>query len=405
MGNSNKLLGIVLFMISPIVSIIIAIDQIALRKRNGFILLSLIIGLFLFMYEPSLKVDLARYYLSHEVISRFENVDELMVFLNKYPDFFLYGSSYILSRVGLSFQYYLLFITIINTSLTFFVFYDIIKNVNVTKNRVLLLFSFFVVMIGLDWIIGASRQFTAFSFLLFFYYFGIWKGEKKFDLLVPLTLLVHFSSIGLVIIYYVSKFLLTKRTALKYVFYLSFIMYLIPTSFISSIVKQQMSSYSFVMEKKVYSNKLDSYALSGNSDLASSIDANITTYGRIALLLKTTIPFVLVIIITLFGGLKFDSFYYLLFILVNVTNGLISIHGRHLSFLFMIFSIFFIRDNLLKKRINLWNVIFIGFMILNSLFFFGISYSERVMNVFLDPKFLSLITIFMKDVSYSILIE
>jgi len=400
--NLNKFEFLV-FIINPFLLLPTIVDLIALKQKQAYYLLALIFGLIVYMYEPTLNKDLSRYYLAYDQVSSFSSISELSFFLKRYPDRFLYVFSFLLSKVGLGFQFYALFMTFINLLLVFSIYIDLIERFTLSKQLNLLLFTFFIIMIGLGWIIGVSRQFTAFAIILYSYYFGIWKGEKKMDIFILTALIVHFSSIGLITIYYLAKYFVSKKGVIKYLFYLSFIFYFIPQGFITTIIRQNVLTNTFLSENRVYSGKVESYTLEKNEGKIKSIEENINIYGRIQTLLEFSIPFTLIVLYTLFGKIKFDNFYYLVFIFVNISNNFLSIYKRFFSFAMMVFAIFFIYNILSKKKVSFIDFMFINLMIVSSLFIFYLGYGDRMMRIFFDSHILSLVSILSKNVSYDIL--
>ena len=401
MKAKNNYAPIIAFIISPILSFPLIMDLIASRRRYAYTLLAIIMGLVVYMYEPILSRDLARYYLVFEEVAKFTSVKELLWLLEYKGDYFLYSFSFLLSRVGLDFQFYVLIVTIFNMLLLFSIYKDIIKAYFLTKQKNIILFGFFIAMVGLGWVIGVSRQFTAFALIAYCYYFGIIKREKTPNFIILASMLIHFSSVGLILIYFTAKYIPIKQNLIKVVFYASFTMYFIPNNFIKTIISTNILTSSYFSESDVYSDKLEAYTLTANDERLEEIN-NAKEIVKIRRLLFGTLPFLMLVAITIFSKILFDKFYYFLFIFINMTYGFTSIHGRHLSFLFIVFAIFYIKQTLEKKEEKFYFIIPFFYMILLFTNFY-LLYKKDLQNIFFSKNILNWISILTKEINYDTL--
>lgn len=392
--DSNGVFALIICVISPLLSLPFFLDLIALKKKYAFFFLALIVGLITSMYHPDSSKDLYRYYEGYEIISKIDSFDSFVSnYLSYRTDYYLYVFTYVLTRLGIGFKFYVLFNATLNYYLFISVFYDLIKKYSITKPLLLFLLLFFTIMIGLSGIISVSRNFTAFAIVIYSYYFGIWKNNKKNDYLILLVPFIHFSTLIFVLIYFISKYIKPSLKLLRIVLYFSFLTYLIPAKESANIVKSFQQENSF---ESTYDNKLTSYTQKGNLDRIDKI-AESNVYGKISKLISRTIPFILLIFISYTLRQELDVFYYITFILVNVTSPYLSMTYRFYILLNIIFSLFYIRYVLKGKRMGYKQVLYITFMIIQSVFLFVVSYRTDLLMIFSDSSVLSLIGMLIKE--------
>jgi EpsG family len=386
------------YLISPFLTLPVVIDLVVRNKKVGYILLSILLGLMVYMYEPGITADLYRYYERFEAISNMTSFSEVLIYTERTSDFGLYFFQYLLGITGGSFQIYLLLVTILNTSLLFYVIRKIIDKIEANKSTRLLLFTFLFATITINWIMGASRFFTAISIMVFSYYIGIVEQKRKGDLIIFLAPFFHFSTIALLAIYFIAKYVKIPASIFRIIFIVSLTFYLIPKDVSQNIVRTVILQKEIV--EGVYEDKVEAYTL--DKDYKEKGREMLNYAGLVVQFIIGKVPFILIVLFTLFAGFKFDKFYYLVFTLVNVTSAFETVSGRFAYLLAILFALSMISYIYEKRKLNSFVIVFFSLRIIASLIL-AMQLSSQIASIFFNKRIVTLITILSKQISFSTL--
>lgn len=384
------------FLLSPFLTLPWVVDLIALGKKNGYIMFSILLGLIGYMYKPAISDDLYRYYEWFDTIRNMGEFSEVLLYTQSRTDFGLFFFQYLIGTLGGEFQIYVMIVTILNTSLLFYVVRKVINKGKISKGTNLLLFVFLLSTISLNWIIGASRYFTAISFVVFSYYVGIVEKKRLGDIIIFFAPFFHFSTIAFLIIYFVSKYVTMPRLILRIVFIISLGFYFIPKDLNQKVISTTLLQSELIGEN--YEKKVENYTL--EEDFNEKGRKLLNYAGLVMYYITSKLPLVLILLFTLFSGFKFDKFYYLVFTLVNVTSAFETVSGRFRYLLTILFSFWLIVHIYKLKRLDNFVNVFIPLKIFASIYAL-LKLFPQLIDIFFDTSILSTITILSKQVNFN----
>lgn len=339
------------FLLSPFMAIPLIGVQIVRKDKNVFLILAILIGILSFLYIPNLVDDKATYYERYEVFVNYTFSDfQYYLVATKRPDFIFESLIFLFSKLNLNIQYLFLFCTsFISFSIFRFIYtMATLKGDAVNFKNVVLLslfsLSFLTLFSGIRFYLATSVLLFAFTFFL---KFGI---NKKFIVLMFITMQIHFSMVVFIVIFLALRYLNTKQ--ITYLFYFSFLLMF----FSSKLLDIAGSVLSF---SESYSNKVNVYTdnelttVSENASILNRIRNMWIYIAMLFIIASKNKNFVLVKVLML------------LCVVLNVVSSVPMVFNRY-SGLFKIFFIgYFLWYSYQNKKKYYWFylVLFISFFI------------------------------------------
>lgn len=195
--NKNRqynysILAFVCFIISPILSLPFILVGIFNREKFALFLTSLFIGVLSYYLIPSWELDISRYFLMYQEISmsNFNGFKLIVSEQNDYVFFFIY---YLLSRLGISFQFLLLIISTFNFYACLLVGDLILKKSKASRNSYFILMGSLILSLPILSMVSVSRFALAFTFFMLFVYNHLKKNKKLSYSFLALSCFTHFA--------------------------------------------------------------------------------------------------------------------------------------------------------------------------------------------------------------------
>src|SRR5690606_9712632 len=201
--------SLMLFLISPIVSLPFILEEIYLRRKGASFCLAMCMGVLTYLLVPDWSLDLARYYQHFDHISELD-FREFLEYLSLRSDYIFYFLFFITAKLGLKFQILLFLLSTFNFYVVFYIFDKI--SISFDNFRRFKYFIFLILSIGLIYYLTATRFTLAISFLLLFlynYYFA--DQKRKAYIFFGISIFIHVA-----IIFYLPFFLIIPRIKNKF---------------------------------------------------------------------------------------------------------------------------------------------------------------------------------------------
>ncbi|QCX53676.1 EpsG family protein [Elizabethkingia sp. JS20170427COW] len=349
--------SLVLFCLSPILSIPVLIYNIFKGNTLSTKLLIIIFGLIGFLYVPTITNDKARYLDRYELFSKF-TIHEFINFLAgiERPDFIFDISLYAFSYLNLPSQ---IFFFIVCTFSTYSIIHISTKlvSVNLSKEKKYGFIIFFILFsISLQTLFSGVRYYFGLSFLLWaIYYLILKKKTYKFILFFVLAICTHFS----LIIFFPAflAIIFFPQTNFRVLFIISLSFLILPKEVLGVLIEN-------VSPTEAYSSKADQYL--DNDLIGEGIKNNIA--NAIVFYTRQIWIYVAYIYLIFFKKKKenYDIILSLLFLIiftVNLTFSVPTVFSRYSTFIKILFAVIIIKDFLKKKNINITYLFFLLYLI------------------------------------------
>jgi len=339
--KKHKFESIVLFLLSPFLTIFFQINFVAKGSKFALNTLILTLGLIGYIFVPSYTNDKTRYYERHEVLKdlNLKGFIEYLV-LTKRPDFFFEFLNFLFANCNINIQ--ILFFLINTFSIyTIFKISDLVTNYFKSDKRLicflLILFSF-----ALQHLYSGIRFTFASCILLWGIYFFQFKREKKMGVvLLLLSFATHFSMLVMVLAF--TCYVFFKNINFKYVFYFSFIFLIIPKELLSQV-------FFYFDFNSGYGTKVDGY-ISEDDFITQNFNTN---FSSIVVYYARNIWIYFAYIYLLFDSKsKKNNFLQLIFLLIATLNlfyAFPTVFSRYLVVIKFLFTIYLIFKYLNNKR-------------------------------------------------------
>lgn len=242
------IIGLILFLISPLFALPFIIALVYENKRGSLLLLSMFLGYISYMIFPTKQMDLARYYEYYELISTFSKEDFLL-YLSHRPDKLFYSFMFLFSRLGLKFQFFLFLFSTFNYYVVFSLFKTIFQNQKLNKQKYFTAVLFLVMSFGFLYYFASTRFTIALSFFILSVKAFFLSSKKKVIIFYILSMLTHTSFFVFAPLFFILKWIKSKRTIIGLILFLTIILAIIPKDSIISIFS---FNESFASKAMVY---------------------------------------------------------------------------------------------------------------------------------------------------------
>lgn len=242
------IIGLILFLISPLFALPFIIALVYENKRGSLLLLSMFLGYISYMIFPTKQMDLARYYEYYELISTFSKEDFLL-YLSHRPDKLFYSFMFLFSRLELKFQFFLFLFSTFNYYVVFSLFKTIFQNQKLNKQKCFTAVLFLVMSFGFLNYFASSRFTIALSFFILSVKAFFLSSKKKMIIFYILSILTHTSFFVFAPLFFILKWIKSKRTIIGLILFLTIILAIIPKDSIISIFS---FNESFASKAMVY---------------------------------------------------------------------------------------------------------------------------------------------------------
>ncbi|MDM1457282.1 EpsG family protein [Myroides odoratimimus] len=202
-----SILAFVCFLISPLLSLPFILLGIYNREKFSLFVLSLFFGVLSYYLIPTWELDISRYYIMYQEISNtdFVGFKAILEEQNDYLFFFIY---YVFSRIGFSFQYFLLIASTIGFYSCFIVADLVIKKYYPSRQSYFILMISFVLSLPILAMVSVTRFSIGFVFFMLFIYYHLKERKKTSYIYFALSCFTHFAFsifIPFIIIFYFIK--------------------------------------------------------------------------------------------------------------------------------------------------------------------------------------------------------
>lgn len=192
--------SLLVFTISPILSIFHILRDIYNNKIIGYVLASLFFFLLSYLYIPSDGGDKSYYIKLYYYFSTIEFSEGVLYIKDKLDDFTLYFLLLIFSQLGISHSLFFGLITGTTVCILFVIFYNSIVEFKVSKFSTIFFFFILICSISLPAFFSGIRFYFALSFLVFGFYQLFKENNTMFGLFSMIfATTIHYSITALVI--------------------------------------------------------------------------------------------------------------------------------------------------------------------------------------------------------------
>lgn len=343
-----------LFILSPFLSLPNLLIGIYNKRINSFYLLAILFGIISYLFIPTISNDKATYYTLYDEFMNF-SLEEFQEYLSLNTDVIFYFLIYLFTSLGISVDYLFFFSTFF-TVFTFFRFFlDIVNKDVLKKNIFFIMASVVIFSISLPNLFSGVRFYLAIAFVLWSYDFFFIKNKSIFGVLfLLLALQTHFSCllyVPIFIMLYINKYN-NLYGLFKVLYFISFLMMLIPTDYITS-------KFALLNMSDSFKEKGDAYvSIEGN--LASILDKGNVNNMLLYFISNAWIYlgyFYIIISIRRFN--KFRPFVLLLITFCNFFFAFPVIFNRYLLLISILFVIMICYEYTLKQASITWLRIFL----------------------------------------------
>ena len=359
--TKNTVLSFILFFISPILSLPAIVCGVIKKNSRILLLLALFMGVLSYLYIPLETNDKSRYislYFYFRSHTSFASFFQYLLDSGR-PDFLYHFVIYFFARLHISVGYVFFFctsITFINIFITYCRYFrsQLFSNKVFIGGIILLMFS-----LSLPSIFSGVRFMLASSF----FFRGVFGSDKKIEqyFCYILSILIHFSFLYLVLSVILFFFFQKTKNA-KYIFLLSFVFILIPSSvydYLFSAVNVLGEAFKDKSQQYLYG---EDFLMRGLEH--SSFIAKFKFYYANAWIFFAYIY----ILITSNRKSQIRTFLYLLFALINVFYGSPTVFERYMTFARLCIILLIIEEFYYFKNYKLYMsflVVFIGSFIMD----------------------------------------
>lgn len=336
------MLNILLYLISPIISLPTILLGLVKRRLISYIVYALFIAFISYMFIPTIEMDKSRHFEFYQYIKHFSLQEFFIYNFKDSPDFLFRLFLYLGSVIGISFHHIIFFVTFLTVYLIFLTYYKYIKNSGLSKRYNIIIAFLIIFSLSYIDIISGLRYTLALALVFYGFYIGIKSHKKMGFIFIFLGLLTHFGIISFLLLYLIYP-LLDKIhiKKLKILLLISVFFVLIPQSLMLEIFQSLGIS-------KAIDTKANAYL--GGNDIENTKDTFSTLFIKF-------FNIIWVILISLYilikNASKTESIYYkILIYLLIFTNVFISIpiiFNRYALFI-KLFLVLFLLDNELKKN-------------------------------------------------------
>lgn len=341
--------SMVLFCLSPFLSLPIMLFNIARGNRIALNLFALFLGIISYLFIPTFSNDKTRYierYLLYKIYDFTQYLNHLVI--TKRPDFIFETLIYLFS----AFNFNLHFLFFLVTSFTTFtVFNFILKVIDFEKQQkklniivlFLLIFSF-----SLQGIFSGIRFMLGTSFLLWGVYYFLYLKKNIGILFFLLAIFTHYSLMFFLPAIVLLKFSDNKfkKINLKTIFIFSLLFLLLPSSIFSNL----LGNIDF---SEGYSNKINQYS-QGEDFVSSGLTKGITQ--QFIFFFRTAWFYVILLFLLFNKRYNTNSFIAKMLLVflsfVNITYSIPTIHSRYLNVIKIIFISFLIYEHFIRRNMN-----------------------------------------------------
>lgn len=191
-SNKISILALVVFLISPLLSLPLIFYGIYYRERLGLFVLSLFGGILSFYLLPSWDLDLSRYYMIYDEISN-GGWSGLMEVLNNHNDYVFFFIYYLFSLIGFKFQFVLFVLATLCYYSLLFIFDSIVKKFNYSKDVYFIWMLCFVLSLPILSLLSVTRFSLALTFFIIYIYHKLEGRNRKALLFLFISCITHFA--------------------------------------------------------------------------------------------------------------------------------------------------------------------------------------------------------------------
>lgn len=349
--KKGSLETLLVFLLSPFLSIPLIILQLKRNDKIGTSLLSILVGLIAFLYIPAISNDKARYferYTNYQSFS-FSQFSQFQIGLQK-PDFVFDFIIFFCSKLPIRLEFAFLILTWLCVFLLFKIVNTIIEHLKITNYNylhiaLLVIFSFSLPSLfsGLRFTLGAC-------FLVYGFFALIFERKKAKGLLfIFLATQTHFSLLFFVPAIFLFMLDRTNRINYRLLFLISFVFLMIPSTIISQVFSSVALSESLDAKTSVY--------VAGDDFVSQNFD---TDDGSLIIYIFRTLWYYVVLLILLLNNKRlifdawskyFINFLYCLIFFVNFTYSFTTIFSRYTIVIRLFFLLYIVYQYLNKKSI------------------------------------------------------
>lgn len=232
MKQRIDLLNLVLFIVSPFLSVPSVVYGVVKRSKISFVLLVFLFGIVSYLYIPNYSNDKTRYFEIYEMYKNSSFSELFYYYYANNQDFILQSMIFVASKIGVNAQFVFALVGIITMGILVFIFSKLFEK-TAKKHSILVLFLFLSSLPYTDMLSGIRFMFAA-SFVIFAFYQGIVLKKKWLYIPLILATFIHFSTLIYIPIFFLVKYFPNKTKLYKIFFFVSFLFFIIPKSFIFS---------------------------------------------------------------------------------------------------------------------------------------------------------------------------
>ncbi|TWH99147.1 EpsG-like putative glucosyltransferase [Flavobacterium tiangeerense] len=232
MKQRIDLFNLVLFIVSPFLSIPSIIYGIVKRSKISLALLAFLFGIVSYLYIPNYSNDKTRYFEIYEMYKYSSFLELFYFYYAQNQDFIFQSMIFFASKMGINAQFVFAIVGIITMGILVFIFSKLYENI--PKKFSLVVLVLFLFSLPYTDMLSGIRFMFAVAFVLLAFYQGIILNKKASYIFLILAIFIHFSTLIYIPIFFLLKYFPNKTKLYKIFFFVSFLFFIIPKSFIFS---------------------------------------------------------------------------------------------------------------------------------------------------------------------------
>lgn len=329
---------VIVFLLSPLLSIPFLLIQLRRGDRYVKIILSLLIGLLSFVYIPHFTNDKTRYFERYEHF-KFIDFDGFLLHLvyTQRPDFIFEFFIFCFSKIGFNIQYLILLVS----SFTFYSIYSFFENVfsyyKIERRWYKFIAPIVLVTLSVAALFSGIRFYLGTAFLLWAIDFMLLRKNTKIGILfLALSVSTHFSFSMFVPILLLYRFFPNNALLLKALLSVCLVLWFIPKDFLERFIDVLKLSESYKGKSEAYIT--DEVKRSENMLILMYIQ-NLWSYFAVIFLLlikKNKIT-------------NYVKFIILSFVVIGITHPLIVVYARYMLVVKILFFSYLLVLKINKK--------------------------------------------------------
>ena len=220
--DKGKTSSFLFFCFSPWLSLPFAFNDIYKFRKSGFICVAGCFGVLSYLYLPQNSSDKSYYFNLHDYFSGIGLLESYYYILYNFEDITFYFLIALFGNFGLSLSLLSGLLTFTTISIFFFVFYQTIRYVNISRSSNILLFFCLILCISLPPLFSGIRFYLGVSFCLLSIYFFYFKNSLVWAAIVGIfTSTIHFSMAPLFLVTLLAYSTRRYPGILRFVYFLS----------------------------------------------------------------------------------------------------------------------------------------------------------------------------------------